>query len=79
MDNIQLGKLVGMMEEIKKNTDKIPDLAVKVAVHETRLNSIVPKVEAHEISAQRAIGVSGACGTIFGIVAGVLTSMVRGN
>lgn len=72
MDDQQLGELIGTVRAIKENTDKIPDMATTLALHEVRISKLEPKVEDHEKMAQRSIGVS----AIFGALAGIVTAMV---
>lgn len=67
----QLGELIATVREIKKNTDKIPDLSVAVAIHAEKISKMEPKVEAHEATAQRAFGIS----AVTGLVGGILTAM----
>jgi hypothetical protein len=74
MDERQLGELIGTIKAIKENTDKIPALALSVAVHEEKIKKMEPKVEAHETTTQRAMGISAFCGAM----AGFITAMVKG-
>lgn len=73
MDEKEFGKLIGKVNAIKENTDKIPELAIAVAVHENEIKSIKPKVARHEKSAQRAIGFA----SFFGIISGILATMAK--
>lgn len=75
MDERQLGELIGKVNAIKENTDRIPNMATSLALHDARLSALEPKVERHETMTQRAIGIS----AIFGILAGVLTSIFRNS
>lgn len=59
MDAQQEGALLEQVSAIKENTDKIPDMATMLAVHESKLNALIPKVSSHETSIQRAYGVAG--------------------
>lgn len=74
MDDKEFGELIGTVKSIKENTDKIPDISVKLALHEARISAMEPKVDRHETTAQRAIAVSG----LFGIIAGIISSMIKG-
>lgn len=71
MDEMQLGELIGTVRAIKQNTDKIPDMATKIALQEAIIMDMKPKVERHESSAQRAVGVA----AIFGILSGFVTKL----
>lgn len=73
MNDKQLGELIGKVNAIKENTDKIPAMAISVALHEARLNTMEPKVERHETVAQRAMALS----AVLGIAASIAVSMVR--
>ena len=73
MDDQKLGELIGAVRAIKENTDKIPQLSIMLAVHETKIATMEPKVERHESTAQRAMAVAG----ITGILAGVFSSIFR--
>jgi hypothetical protein len=66
MDDQQSGELIGKVNSIKENTDRIPDMAALLAVHESKINQIMPKVEAHEAMAQRALTVAGIAGLVSG-------------
>ena len=72
MDDQQLGELIGTIKAIKENTDKIPDLAIAVAIHESKINIMMPKVENSEINMRRALGA--CCLSMLGIIA----SLFRG-
>ena len=43
-----IGELKGSMIEIKKNTDKIPDLASGLLVAQDTIKDMKPKVERHQ-------------------------------
>lgn len=73
MDEQQLGELIGTVRAIKENTDKIPQLALSVALHESRISNMEPKVEQHERTTQRAFGISAVCG----IMASMVVSFFR--
>lgn len=72
MNERQLGELIGKVNAIKENTDKIPSMAISVALHEGRLNVMEPKVNSHEATAQRAMGLSAAIGIIVGFLSNML-------
>ena len=59
MDAKQEGALLEQIHAIKENTDKIPDMATMLAIHEVKINALIPKVASHETSIQRAYGVAG--------------------
>ncbi len=75
MDEQQLGELIGTVRAIKENTDRIPQLAVAVALHEKRLSDLEPKVEAHERTTQRAFGIAAITGLIAGSISYVLRNI----
>lgn len=58
IDAQEFGELVATVKAIKESTDKIPDLAIQVAVHETKITNMEPAVGRHEKSMQRSIGAS---------------------
>lgn len=64
MDDKQIGELIGKVNAIKENTDKIPDMASMLAVHESKISQMLPKVDAHESSIQRAYGIAGLTGLV---------------
>ncbi len=73
MDEQQLGELIGTVRAIKENTDKIPQLAIAVAIHEEKIKDMEPKVERHETTSQRAL----AAASISGVLAGIMASIYR--
>lgn len=75
IDEVQFGELIGKVNSIKENTDKIPHLTTKLAEHELRLNSLEPLVKNHEKLGQRAIAVS----ALFGTLAGMFSWIIRDN
>ncbi len=72
MDDQQLGELIGTVRAIKENTDKIPQLAISVALHEARISDMEPKVEQHETNVRRAL--VACCVSLAGIVASLFRS-----
>jgi len=64
----QMSELIATVRAIKENTDKISALTISVAVHEEKIKKMEPKVEAHETTAQRALGVSAFAGLLGGII-----------
>lgn len=74
MDDKQIGELIGKVNAIKENTDKIPDMAAMLAVHDSKINDMKPKVEAHESSIQRAYGIAGITGLIGAVFSYVIGS-----
>jgi hypothetical protein len=71
----QFGELIGTVNSIKENTDKIPDIAVRLAEHELRLTAIEPMVRSHEKIAQRSMAVAAIAGSLTGL----MSWMFRGN
>lgn len=43
-----IGELQGSLKEIKKNTDKIPDLASGLQIAQNNIKDMKPKVERHQ-------------------------------
>lgn len=74
MDDKQIGELIGSVKAIKENTDKIPNMASMLAVHESKLAQMMPKVDAHESSIQRAYGLAGITGVIGAILSYIIGS-----
>lgn len=68
----QFGELIGAVRAIKENTDKLPELATLVAVHENRINELAPQVKEHEKTTQRAFGIAAVVGILSGLVAGLI-------
>jgi hypothetical protein len=75
MDDLVIGELIGTVKAIKENTDQIPDIAKLVAVHDDLIKKMYPKVENHEKTTQRAIGIS----FFVGGIAGLVTDWFRGT
>ena len=75
MDDQQLGELIGTVRAIKENTDRIPQLAIALAVHERRITDMEPLVASHEKTSQRAFGVAMVGGLIAGSISYVLRSI----
>lgn len=73
MNDKELGELIGKVNAIKENTDKIPNMAIAVALHEGRINEMQPKVERHETVAQRALALC----ALMGITAGIIATMIK--
>lgn len=72
MNEQQLGELIGKVNAIKENTDRIPDISISIALHEQRLSALEPVVKNHETSVRRVLV---AC--CMGLI-GVVTSLFRG-
>lgn len=79
MDAQQEGALLEQVKAIKDNTDKIPDMAAMLAVHESKLNSLTPKVETHEVYIQRASGVAAIVGIAAGFFSYIIGQRGGGN
>lgn len=72
-DKQEFGELIGKVNSIKENTDRIPDIVTRLAEHELRISAMEPMVKDHEKTAQRAITVA----AIFGSLVGVFSWIIR--
>ena len=53
----ELGQIQGVLSQIQKNTDKIPEMAARVHQHDTTINDMQPHVADYVRNRQRAIGI----------------------
>lgn len=53
----ELGQIQGVLSQIQKNTDRIPELIADVHRHDTALGDITPHVEDYVRNKQRAVGI----------------------
>jgi hypothetical protein len=72
IDDQKFGELIGTVNSIKENTDKIPDLATRLAEHEIRIAAMEPKVANHETIAQRSLTVAAIAGAFTGILSWIV-------
>jgi hypothetical protein len=64
----ELGQIQGILSQIQKNTDKIPDLAATVQQHETTLSEMQPAVADYVRNRQRAIGIGAFIAAVFAAI-----------
>jgi len=70
-----LGQMQGILSQIQKNTDKIPDLVAAVQRHEDDIDEIKPHVEDYKRNRQRAVGI----GAFIALVAGAVGRFSNGG
>lgn len=64
----ELGQIQGILSQIQKNTDKIPDLMATVQRHEGALNEMQPSVADYMRNRQRAIGIGAFIAAVFAAI-----------
>ena len=64
----ELGQIQGILSQIQKNTDKIPDLAATVQRHEAALQEMQPSVADYMRNRQRAIGIGSFIAVVFAAI-----------
>ncbi len=64
----ELGQIQGILSQIQKNTDKIPDIAARVQQHDAALNEIQPHVDDYVRNKQRAIGIGSFIALVFAAI-----------
>lgn len=64
----ELGQIQGILSQIQKNTDKIPELAARVHRHEERLDELEPDVEDYMRTKQRAVGIGTFIAAVFAAI-----------
>jgi hypothetical protein len=68
MDDQAFGELIGKVNAIKENTDKIPDMATSIALHDAALKWMTPLIVRHEKQYWMTAGVTGLCATLFAVL-----------
>ncbi len=64
----ELGQIQGILSQIQKNTDKIPDMAARVQQHDAALTEIQPQVADYVRNKQRAVGIGSFIAVIFAAI-----------
>lgn len=64
----ELGHMQGVLSQIQKNTDKIPELIASVQKHEAALDELEPHVEDYLRNKQRAVGIGAFIAIIFAAI-----------
>jgi hypothetical protein len=64
----ELGQIQGILSQIQKNTDKIPEIAARVQQHEAAINDMQPHVADYVRNRQRAIGIGSFIAVIFAAI-----------
>jgi hypothetical protein len=64
----ELGQIQGILSQIQKNTDKIPDLIVSVQKHDVALDDMQPSVADYVRNKQRAIGIGAFIAAVFAAI-----------
>jgi hypothetical protein len=64
----ELGQIQGILSQIQKNTDKIPEMAALVQQHDASLNDMQPQVADYVRNKQRAIGIGAFIAAVFAAI-----------
>ena len=64
----ELGQIQGILSQIQKNTDKIPDMAARVHQHDAAIHDMQPHVADYVRNRQRAIGIGSFIAVIFAAI-----------
>ncbi len=64
----ELGQMQGILSQIQKNTDKIPDLAAALQRHEAAIGEMQPHVADYVRTRQRAIGIGAFIAIVFAAI-----------
>lgn len=64
----ELGQIQGILSQIQKNTDKIPDLAATAQQHEAAISEMRPHVHDYIRTRQRAIGIGSFIAVVFAAI-----------
>lgn len=64
----ELGQIQGILSQIQKNTDKIPDMAAVVQQHSAAIAEMQPSVADYVRNKQRAIGIGAFIAAVFAAI-----------
>ena len=68
----QLGQLKATLDIVHKNTEQIPGIVTRVALAESAITDMKPKVDRHDNTHQRAIGASLLSSALFTTILALL-------
>ena len=70
----ELGQIQGILSQIQKNTDRIPEIVSDLRRHDAALHDLAPQVEDYVRNKQRAVGI----GAFIALVAAALGRLAGG-
>ena len=64
----ELGQIQGILSQIQKNTDKIPEMAARVHQHDAAVREMQPQVADYVRNKQRAVGIGAFIAVVFAAI-----------